>query len=59
MPEFYDSGLIFFKLKLSKSNINYIKCIKIVEETKRRLNSNANYDMSIDNMLLGLWEKSN
>ena len=44
---------------LSIQQRKYAEFIKIVEETKRRLNSNANYDMSIDNMLLGLWEKSN
>lgn len=44
---------------LAKKQSKYAECIKIVEETKKRLNSNANYDMSIDNMLLGLWEKTN
>lgn len=42
----------------SKSN-KYANCIKIVEDTKKRLQSNANYDMSIDNMLLNLWEEVN
>lgn len=41
-----------------KSN-KYANCIKIIEETKMRLKSNSNYDMSIDNMLLNLWEKVN
>lgn len=50
-------NVILIGLAIQQSK--YAECIKIVEETKRRLNSNANYDMSIDNMLLGLWEKSN
>ena len=44
-------------LKLAKEKIKFVNCIKIVEETKMRLKQNANYDMSIDNMLLKLWEQ--
>ena len=39
-------------LELAKQDYKYTKCIEIVENTKRRLQANANYDMSIDNMLL-------
>lgn len=46
-------------LKLSKQNIRYIKCIKIVEETKKRLKVNSNYDMCIDNMLFNIWREIN
>ncbi len=46
-------------LNLSKENIKYIKCIDIVEETKKRLKSNSNYDMTIDNMLFNIWEEVN
>lgn len=46
-------------LKLSKENIKYINCIQIVEETKRRLKANSNYDMTIDNMLFSIWEEVN
>ncbi len=46
-------------LKLAKRNIKYINCIEIVENTKKRLNQNANYDMSIDNMILNMWEEVN
>lgn len=41
-------------LKLSKQNIKYIKCIEIVEETKKRLKANSNYDMCIDNLLFNM-----
>lgn len=46
-------------LKLSYQNINYAKCIDIVEDTKRRLLANSNFDMCIDNMLFSIWEELN
>lgn len=41
-------------LKLSKQNIKYIKGIEIVEQTKKRLKANSNYDMCIDNLLFSM-----
>lgn len=46
-------------INLAKESNKYANCINIVEDTKRRLQSNANYDMCIDNMLLNLWEQVN
>ena len=46
-------------INLARKSNRYANCIKIVEDTKKRLQSNANYDMSIDNMLLKLWEQVN
>ena len=46
-------------LDLARKSGKYASCINIVEDTKRRLQSNANYDMCIDNMLLKLWEQVN
>lgn len=46
-------------LKKAKENYLYTNCIKIVEETKRRLKQNANYDMCIDNMVFNIWEELN
>ena len=46
-------------INLAKTSSKYANCIQIVEETKRRLKSNTNYDMCIDNMLLNLWEEVN
>lgn len=37
----------------------YINAINIVENTKDRLKSNCNYDMTIDNLLLKTWEEIN
>ncbi len=44
---------------LARKKSKYANCIQIVEETKKRLKSNANYDMNIDNMLFKLWEEVN
>ena len=46
-------------LKKSKTNFKFAKCIKIVEDTKKRLKSNSNYDMCIDNLLFGMWGEIN
>ena len=39
--------------------IKKMKCIKYVEETKKRLLSNSNYDMSIDYLIMKLLEEMN
>ena len=44
------------KLKLTNEK-KYINSIKMVENTKKKLASNANYDMCIDNFLLKIWEE--
>ena len=46
-------------LKNAKANFLYTNCISIVENTKKRLKQNANYDMCIDNMLFNMWEEVN
>ena len=47
---------IVFLNKLRKTDdYKYINAVKFVETTKKRLSSNANYDMCIDNLLLQLW----
>lgn len=43
----------------AKEDTKYINGIQIVEEAKDRLKKNSNYDMSIDNLLLKLWEEIN
>lgn len=42
-------------IKKAKENYVYTYCIEIVENTKKRLNGNGNYDMCIDNMLFNMW----
>lgn len=44
-------------INLAKNSYQYAECIEIVENTKKRLKTNANYDMSIDNMLLEMKDK--
>ena len=39
----------------AKENIKYIDYIKYVEETKTNINSNCNYDMSIDNLMFKIF----
>ena len=41
----------------SKENIKYLNCINAVQETKKRLKANSNYNMSIDNMMITIWEE--
>lgn len=52
----YINVILFEKIK---DNIKYANCIKTVEETKDRLKKNSNYDMTIDNLLLKIWEEVN
>ena len=42
----------------SKFNVNekYIDCIKYVNISADRLRKNSNFDMTIDNLLLKMWE---
>ena len=42
-------------IKKAKENIKYIDCIKYVEEAKRDLNLNCNYDMCIDKLLFKIF----
>lgn len=46
-------------LNHAKENDLYTNCIKIVENTKKRLKQNGNYDMCIDNLIFNLWEELN
>ena len=46
-------------LKKSKTNSKFARCIKVVEDTKKRLKANGNYDMCIDNLLFSMWREVN
>lgn len=46
-------------LKKAKHEYKYTTCIEIVENTKKRIKQNANYDMCIDNMIFNMWEEIN
>ena len=43
----------------NKKKLEFINCIQIVEDVKRRLLQNSNYDMSIDGLLIRMWEEVN
>lgn len=54
-------SLIFYEkvYNFDGKQSNYIKCIQIIEEVKRKIVSNSNLDMSIDYFLLKIWEEMN
>ena len=51
--------VLLFNLGKKEKDIKYLNSAKIIHETKIRINSNSNFDMSIDNMLFKLWEEVN
>lgn len=46
-------------LLIKSKSMEKINCIKYVEEAKKRLMSNSNYDMTIDSLLIKMWEEIN
>jgi len=42
--------------KKIKTNQKYLDYIDYVEEAKERLKSNSNFDMTIDSLILKIWE---
>ena len=48
-------NIVFFKK--AKQNTKYLNCINIVEDAKKRLKANSNYNMTIDNMIMTIWEE--
>lgn len=55
----YINVILFNLAKVRMKKVNYLNCINIVEKTKSNLKANSNFDMSIDNMLLKMWEELN
>lgn len=43
----------------SKKNMKYLNCIAHINECVTRLKSYSNYDMTIDNLLIRMWEELN
>lgn len=52
-------GIVLYEKLREKNEIKYANGIKIIEKAKQRILANANYDMSIDDLLLELWEEFN
>ena len=46
-----------FLYKKAKNNLRYLNAIKVVEESKNRLKANSNYNMTIDNLIITIWEE--
>lgn len=56
--EILDNLNIIF-LRRTEQNNKFANCIPIIEETKKRLKANCNYDMSIDYMVFNIWREMN
>ncbi len=50
----YIEIILFNKIR---KNIKFLNCINYVEEAKKRLKANSNYNMTIDNMIITIWEE--
>ncbi len=48
-------NIILFKK--AQNDIRYLNTINMVEETKKRLIANSNYNMTIDNLIITIWEE--
>ena len=46
-------------IKKATKDIRFINTINMVEEAKDRIKKNANYDMTIDNLMFKIWEEVN
>lgn len=52
-------NIILYNNFLKTRQKKYINCVEIVEKTRANLLLNSNYDMSIDNLLMKIWEEIN
>ncbi len=52
-------NIVIYNKLYKEHKLKYINCIKEVENVKRNLETNANYDMLIDILLLKMWEELN
>ena len=55
----YINIVLFDLSKESGYNNKYINCMNICEKTKSKLKSNNNFDMTIDDLLISVWEEVN
>ena len=49
-------SIVFYE-QLKNTNFVIVIGVTLIEQTKKRILANANYDMSIDYLLLKLWEE--
>lgn len=55
--EFLVSILFSLAKEKKEKKQNYLNCVEIVDNTKKNLQFNSNYDMQIDTMLIKMWEE--
>lgn len=55
--EFLVSILFSLAKEKTEKKQNYLNCVEIVDNTKKNLQFNSNYDMQIDTMLIKMWEE--
>ena len=56
----YINILLDIKIRSNSNNsFKFANCIFTVEEVKKRLRANSNYDMSIDYLLMNMWKEIN
>jgi len=55
------NNILEFALQIlfEKGNFKYLNCISAIDKAKERLKKNSNYDMTIDNLLMTIWEEIN
>ena len=55
--EFLVSILFSLAKEKTEKKQNHLNCVEIVDNTKKNLQFNSNYDMQIDTMLIKMWEE--
>lgn len=55
----YINIVLFDLSKENEYNNKYLNCINICEKTKNKLKANNNFDMTIDDLLISVWEEVN
>ena len=48
--------MLIYTFAKRQENPNYINCIEKINRAKMRLKRNCNFDMTLDTMLLEMWE---
>ena len=54
--EILDLLIIKLNLEMHENYLKKVKQIEIIEECRRNLNKNSNFDISLDAMMIKLWE---
>ena len=50
-------NIVIYQMLKKENKMCYINSVQIIEQTKQKILQNANYDMTIDYLLLKLWEE--